>query len=100
MIGNEPFLFDNTNYSGHDFRNFFVSRDHSGPGWYIFGRNSEKYGTLPNGRGAYVKLCARPDVKPRRHPHYNGKVRRGWRLKRDAQAVADRLNSSFLSATE
>lgn len=81
------------NYSGHVFSEFYVQRNPGlAPGWFVFGRNAEKYGRLPDGRGAYVMLCARPDVRPRRHPHYNGQVRRGWHLKRQAQAVADAMN--------
>lgn len=84
---------ETVNYSGHTFGEFYVSRDHGhAPGWFVFGRNAEKYGTHPDGRGAYVMLCARPAVPPRKHPHYNAPVRRGWRTKREAQAVADRLN--------
>jgi hypothetical protein len=89
----EDFTFDPVNYSGHVFSGYFVRRDPaSGPGFYVYGRNSEKYGTRPDGLGAYVKLCARPAVRPRRHPHYNAAVQRGWKRKRDAQAVADFLN--------
>ena len=81
------------NYSGHTFANFFPQRDSAGgPGWYVYGRNSEKYGVKADGKGAYVMLCARPSVAPRRHPHYNVKVRRGWHTRREAQAVADYLN--------
>jgi len=80
-------------YSGEAFSDFYARRDpSSGPGWYVFGRDCTKYGTLPDGRGAYVGLCARPAVKPRRHPHYTGLVQRGWRTHREAQAIADWLN--------
>lgn len=82
-----------TNYDGHAFDDFFVSRDtSSAPGWFVFGRNSEKYGRRDDGKGAYIMLCARPDVPPRRHQHYNGPVQRGWPRKADAQAIADHLN--------
>jgi hypothetical protein len=83
-----------TNYSGHEFRDFFPERDGArGPGWYVFGRNAEKYGTRADGKGAYTMLCARPEVKARKHPHYNISVRRGWRTKAEAQQVADQLNA-------
>jgi hypothetical protein len=88
------YALETTNYSGHVFSDFYVRRDPGyGPGWFVFGRNSEKYGTIADGSGAYVKRCAWPDRPPRRHVHYNGQVQHGWRLKRDAQAVADRLNN-------
>lgn len=87
-------LIETTNYSGHTFADFYAERrpGHA-PGWFVSGRNSEKYGTHADGKGAYVMLCARPDVKARRHPHFNGAVQRGWRTKREAQAVADRMNA-------
>lgn len=81
-------LFDNTNYSGHVFNeDYYIAECNEGPGWYIFGRNSEKYGKFPDGRGVYVMLIARPDLPPRAHKHYNGKVRRGWRRKHEAKAA-------------
>ena len=81
------------NYSGHTFADFYVSRTHSDPGWFVFGRNSEKYGTRSDCKGAYTMLCARPIVKPRRNSHYNGTVRMGWKTRAEAQAVADKLNA-------
>lgn len=74
-------------FRGGFFSGFYVSRDsHThGPGWYVFGRNPA-YG------GHYVMCCARPDVPMRRHPHYNGRVMRGWHTRRDAQRVADVMN--------
>lgn len=84
--------FEPVNYSGHTFADFEVRRDHKGPGWFIFGRNSEKYGRLPDGRGAYVKLCAWPDRPRRRVRGWNAPVQCGWPRKRDAQAVADAMN--------
>lgn len=86
-------LIETRNYSGHVFSDFFVDRAAGlAPGWFVYGRNSEKYGTRPDGRGAYVSLCARPDVKPRRLKHWNGPVQRGWRTKAEAQMVADHMN--------
>lgn len=82
------------NYSGHTFTDYFVAPNRgNAPGWFVYGRNAEKYGKLPDGRGAYVALVARPDVKPHRHPHYNCQVRRGWHTKREAQAIADAMNA-------
>lgn len=75
-----------TNFRGGMFDRFFVRRDQGfGPGWYVFGRNPA-YGD------SYVKRCAQPDVKPRRHRHYNCRVMPGWERKRDAQRWADILN--------
>lgn len=84
-----------TNWRGDKFADFYPAKDPStGPGWYVFGRNCERYGAHKDGKGAYIMLCARPDVAPRNHPHYNIKVRRGWHTRREAQAVADGLNAS------
>lgn len=84
------------NYGGYHFADFFARRDPAtGPGWYVYGRNSEKYGTKADGTGIYVMLCARPSVKARRHRHYNCLVRRGWATKGEAEAVARFL---FLAA--
>lgn len=89
----EQVEFEPIGYSGHKFSDFYAQQDPTeGPGWYIFGRNSEKYGTNADGKGNYIKLVARPDVKARRHPYYNVKVRRGWHTKAEAQHVADELN--------
>lgn len=74
------------NYKGDVFNCFYVRQDPStGPGWYVFGRN-EKYD------GRYIMLCARPNVKERRHPYYNKLVRRGWHTKREANAIAKEMN--------
>ena len=94
-----PYLLETVNYSGHAFAGFYVGTSHSaGPGWFIYGRNSEKYGTLPDGRGAYTMLCARPDVAPRRFKYWNGTCRRGWHTKREAMAIAAALNVSTVQS--
>ena len=80
-------LIETVDYKGRVFDRLEARRDpSSGPGWFVFGRN-EGYGDM------LVKLCARPDRPLRGHAHYNGKVRFGWRTKRDAQAIADRMNT-------
>jgi hypothetical protein len=85
----ERILFANVSYSGHRFGDYFAAqRETCAPGWFIYGRNSEKYGMHPDGRGIYVMLVAQPDVPPRRRPNYNGTARRGWRTKREAERVA------------
>lgn len=81
---------------GYRFADYFVSKGDGsdGPGWFIFGRNSEKYGTLPDGKGAYVAKVCQP-IGPRRyHPHWNGPVSYGFRTMREAQRIADMLNGS------
>jgi hypothetical protein len=84
---------ETVNYSGHTFADFYPRRDPAtGPGWYVFGRNTVKYGVLADGTGAYVMLCARPAVTARKHRYYNCDVRRGWYTKREAQQIVDSLN--------
>ena len=85
----QPVEFENINYSGHKFDRFEARKGSGsdGPGWFIYGFNDEKYGPKQ-----YVKLVARPDVPPRKHPHYNIRVRAGWKTKAAAQQIADALN--------
>lgn len=85
--------FSNEGYDGNKFYDFHVRKDSSsGPGWFIYGRNSNKYGTLPDGKGAYVMLCGYQ--RRGRHRSYNTEVRIGWRTKKDAEnALADYLDS-------
>ena len=79
-------------YRGRMYAEFYVCRDATaGPGWYVLGRNPE-YG------GRLVKICARPNVSPRKHPHYSHRVRRGWHTMREAAAVAAWLNVSHQTA--
>ena len=85
-------LFEPVGYDGCIFNDFFAARSHVGPGWYVLGRNSTKYGTNTAGKGTYIKLVARPDVPPRKRKAYNTRVRAGWHYKGSAQAVADMLN--------
>ena len=93
IILNQEIQYNNVNEGGYIFTDFYVCKDHGlSPGWFIFGRNKVKYGIHDDGKGAYVMLCARPSVKPRKHPHYNGKVKRGWHTKKEAQAICDELN--------
>lgn len=95
------FQFNNVNHEGYVFADFFPMRDHTGPGWFVFGRNPLKYGCRDDdGSGRYIKLCAFPDKPERRHVHYNGPVRHGWRTKRDAQQVADWLNRANIDPKE
>jgi hypothetical protein len=82
-----PFLLEMVDYKLRVFSDGFYARQdpQSGPGWYVFGRSKEDV----------IKLVARPDVPDRAHPHYNIKVRRGWRLKREAFVIAAYLNSTY-----
>lgn len=85
----EAFEFEvGPDYAGRYYDRFYAERDHSGPGWYIFGRNPQ-YG------GRLIRLIARPNVKPRVHPHYNIKIRRGFRTRREAEMVVEFLNKTF-----
>lgn len=73
-------IFSRVDYRGRVYDNYHVRRDPTlGPGWYIFGRSPDYQGILT--------LVARPDVKPRKHPHYSGQVRRGWLRKKDAESA-------------
>ena len=87
------FELETENYGGYQFDHFYAARDTTrGPGWYVFG--AEKYDRKADGKGAYVMLCARPNMPARKRFGYNGPVKRGWRLKREAMAVAVYLNTA------
>jgi len=77
-------LFD---YTGADYRGqplHPMRCPGTGPGWYL-------YGVRPGASCTVLHKVARPDVRPRAHPHYNIRVRRGWATKREALAVAQAL---------
>lgn len=103
-------------YRGRVYCRFFVpQRDPgSGPGWYIYGRYLNDYSifnvsgmsmdtlwaefdaSYENFRhkyGGIIKLVARPQVPYRKHPHYNTRVRRGWRTLKEVEAVCEMLNT-------
>lgn len=88
--------FTRTDYAGRLYGDFHARRSASdGPGWYVYGRCPHAYG------GRLVNVCARPAVQPRKHPHYNGPIRRGFRTLREAAAVAAALNAAAaLAGTE
>lgn len=78
--------FSREGYDGTIFSDFFVARGtHEGPGWFIYGRDTKKYGTFPDGRGRYVMLCGYRIRRGARN--YNGQVRHGWPTKREAEAM-------------
>jgi len=83
--GDSRFEFSCRDYRNRVFSGFYLARAPTrGPGWYIWGRNPE-YG------GRLVRLCGWPDVRPRKHPHYNIRVRRGWLRRSEAQQVLDHV---------
>lgn len=75
-------------YKGRVYDRFHVRRNDIGPGWAVFGRNPEYGDTLVS----LVSLPGPTDTKLRRIGLWNS-GRSGFRLKRTAQAVADRMNS-------
>jgi hypothetical protein len=91
------FSFQPVNYAGFEFSDFYAARDYrTRDGWYVFGRNSEKYGRRPDGKGSYVMLVARPGIvgyRPKGCEPFPTAVK-GWRTKREAQAIADMLNAA------
>jgi hypothetical protein len=80
---------------GYEFTDFYPSKcPEVGPGWYVFGRNKEKYGLLDGTElGRYTMLVARPDTPLRKYKYYNGKCKRGWRTMAKAQYIADCMNN-------
>lgn len=97
--------------SFNDYKNRMFTRDLkvrrdpvSGPGWYVFASSVPGVGRDHYG-GGVVKMIARPKVKPRKHPHYNVKVRRGWHTQAEAlaamaevQKIIDRVDHVAASA--
>lgn len=80
---------ENVDYKDRVFSdNITAEREPStGPGWYIFARNSEE---------CICKLIARPNVSARKHPHYNIEVRRGWLTKKEAEALIPTIGKLIL----
>ncbi len=78
--------FSREGYDGTLFKDFYVTKAKDcGPGWFIFGRDTKKYGVNTEGKGNYVMLCGyRVEKKSR---NYNGKVRHGWNTKKKASEV-------------
>lgn len=83
-MASEAIVFEPTDWRDWSYTDELMVRQDSatGPGWFIIGRNAERFG------GRHTKLVAWPDRPLRKHPHYSGKVRFGWPRKRDAEAVA------------
>ena len=85
------FNFSREGWDGTLFSDFDVRKDSmTGPGWFIYGYDKNKFGVnLKTGKGNYVQVCGY--VRKRKARNYNGKVRCGWRTKRDAQAALSKL---------
>lgn len=91
----ERYTLQTSDYKNRVYRSFHARRDSvSGPGWFVFGRCLPHAGRDTYG-GKVVMLCARPDVPARKHPHYNIRVRRGFRTMREANRVAELLNETY-----
>ena len=86
------YIFDpGPDFKGRIYTNFYAAEVLGmAPGWFVLGCY-EDYG------GRLRKVCARPDVRPRKYKWWNGPVRRGWLTKKEAQAVADQLNKEVLT---
>jgi hypothetical protein len=94
-------VFQDINHSGHTFRAFEArAAGNDGKGWLIYGFNSEKYGTKPNGQGTYSMLCAWPDKPKRKFKYYNSPAFQGFKTKREAESVARALNAKFPSEVQ
>lgn len=74
-----------SDYKGRVYSDFYAAQDPIIPGWIVMGKG-EEYG------GMLRMISARPDVKERRYKYINGKISRGWRTRREAQAIADAMN--------
>lgn len=77
---------ETTDYKGRRFDRFEVRRDNIAPGWFVFGRNPEYGDTL-------IKMVAWIDEPKKRYRGRNCKTVRGWRTKREAQSIADKMNN-------
>ena len=78
------------NHEGFEFiESLFVKKDLLGVGWFIYGRNSVKYGKKENGDGNYVKVIAYPAEKRTR----NGRLI-GFKTKRAALEAMGELKNN------
>lgn len=70
---------------------YYVDKWHGvAPGYFVFGRHPD-YG------GQLRKVVAYPDLKPRKYKYWTIPVSRGWLTKKEAQQVADRMNTEELA---
>lgn len=75
-------------YRGRIYGQFEARQTYIGTGWEVIGR-------ALNVSASVVAHAARPNRPYRHTPRFNGAVRMGWRTKREAQRVADYLNSAI-----
>lgn len=86
VIDERPIEVTTRGFRGGHFTCFYAATAHgTAPGWFVWGSN-------PAYSGLYKMIVARPALKPRRVPGWNGRVRRGWVTKQDAKRVAQILN--------
>jgi hypothetical protein len=89
MASDSPILqgikIQTSDYKGRVYSDFYPAQDSIIPGWIVMGKG-EEYG------GMLRMICARPDVKERRYKYINGKISRGFRTRREAQAIANAMN--------
>lgn len=70
----DQFSYEPSNHRGESFTaELWVARDPGRKGWFVWGRNPDRYG------GHYVKVIAWPGQQ---NPH---KLKRGWARKADAE---------------
>lgn len=88
-------IVDLVGYGGYVFdEDIFVMEHEVARGWYVWGRNGEKYGRREDGKGAYISRIAWVDAPDRKYPGRNGLTSRGWRTKREALAIADKIREN------
>ncbi len=86
-------VLQDSDYRGRVYRGFTARRGHNdGPGWHVYGACLPDVGEHTYG-GGVIMHCAWPDKPARYWPGWNVRRNAGWRTKREAQAVADRLNA-------
>jgi hypothetical protein len=68
------------------FRDFFPALHYSRIGWFVQGISPDHYG------GRYVQTVA-SNGHYKHHRYFNALAPKGWRTKREAQAMVDRLNA-------
>lgn len=86
LIEGRPIEITSTGFRGGHFTRFFVRKaPGQAPGHFVWGSN-------PAYSGRYTMIVARPDVKARKCPNWNGRVRRGFATYREAKQVANTLN--------
>jgi hypothetical protein len=90
---NVPVIVDKgPDHAGRTYAGFYADKLMSSragaPGWAV-------YGVAVGVSARVVRLCAWPDYPPRHYKYANPMINRGWHTKREAAAVAARLNARF-----